>query len=292
MRTTHLPLTPKTDRLPLFMTQPTRLLIIKLGDTLPALRAEHGDFEDWITQGLEASELPLHISVLDPRRGDTLPPLTLRSPAERPCDGVVLTGSHAMVTHREAWSEQTAAWLRDAVYVSLPVLGICYGHQLLAHALGGSVDNHPDGLESGTTGVWRLPDADRDPLFADMPSHWHAHVAHRQTVTQLPQGAVPLAYNRFEPHHAFRFGACAWGVQFHPEFPAEAARGYLLYQAEALAAQGQNPQRLLAEVQPTPEATALLARFARWVHRARTADTPAPRSTAPRPQSATAPSPA
>lgn len=255
---------PKTDDF-LSMTTPTRLLILKLGDTLPALKADHGDFEDWIAQGLQASDHPVTVSVLDPRRGDALPPLTLRSPSERPFDGVVLTGSHAMVTDREPWSEQTAAWLRDAVYVSLPVLGICYGHQLLAHALGGTVDNHPGGLESGTTVIWRQPEADRDPLFAELPSHWHAQVSHRQTVTQLPHGAVLLAYNRFEPHHAFRFGACAWGVQFHPEFMPEATRAYLLHQTTTLTEQGQDPQRMQTEVQPTPEARSLLGRFATWV---------------------------
>lgn len=267
------------------MTTPTRLLILKLGDTLPALKADHGDFEDWIAQGLQASDHPVTVSVLDPRRGDALPPLTLRSPSERPFDGVVLTGSHAMVTDREPWSEQTAAWLRDAVYVSLPVLGICYGHQLLAHALGGTVDNHPGGLESGTTVIWRQPEADRDPLFADLPSHWHAQVSHRQTVSQLPHGAVLLAYNRFEPHHAFRFGACAWGVQFHPEFMPEATRAYLLHQTTPLTEQGQDPQRMQTEVQPTPEARSLLGRFATWVatHRKAVVRTAPTADTAPPP---------
>lgn len=247
------------------MTTPTRLLILKLGDTLPALKATHGDFEDWIAQGLSASEHPVTVSVLDPRRGDALPRLTLQNGAPQAFDGVVLTGSHAMVTHREAWSEHTAAWLRDAVHTSLPVLGICYGHQLLAHALGGTVDDHPGGLESGTTVIWRQPEADHDPLFADLPSHWNAQVSHRQTVSQLPHGAVLLAHNRFEPHHAFRFGACAWGVQFHPEFMPEATRTYLLHQTVALTEQGLDPQRMQTEVQPTPEAASLLSRFATWV---------------------------
>lgn len=252
-------------------TRPTRLLIVKLGSTLPELAASCGDFEHWMTSSLQTAGVPLDISVCDPRTDQALPSLTLRPASERACDGVLLTGSHSMVSHREDWSERTAAWLRDAVYVGMPVLGICFGHQLLAHALGGVVDDHPDGLECGTATIWRKATADGDPLFDDLPSHWLAQVAHRQTVLQLPQGAVPLAHNRFEPHHAFRFGACAWGVQFHPEFSEEVSRGYVQHLAPQLEAQDQNPQTVLAAIQPTPDATDLLPRFASWVHRHRMA---------------------
>jgi len=250
-------------------TRPTRLLIVKLGSTLPELATSHGDFEHWISHALQTAGVPLDIAVCHPCADQALPSLTLRPASERPCDGVLLTGSHSMVSHRADWSERTAAWLRDAVYVGLPVLGICFGHQLLAHALGGVVDDHPDGLECGTTTIWRKPAADGDPLFDDLPTHWLAHVAHRQTVLQLPQGAVALAHNRFESHHAFRFGACAWGVQFHPEFSEEVSRGYVQHLAAQLEAQDQSLSTLLAAIRPTPDAADLLPRFARWVHQHR-----------------------
>jgi len=167
-----------------------------------------------------------------------------------------------MVTDREGWSEHTACWLRDAVNAGLPVLGICYGHQLLAHALGGSVQDHPEGLEVGTTDVWLTHEGEDDPLFAAFPSHWPAQVAHRQTVTELPTGAVHLAHNRFEPHHAFRVGKCAWGVQFHPEFDIDTTRAYIEHLGGALTQQGQSIHALNGAVQPTPLAASLLARFA------------------------------
>ena len=85
----------------------------------------------------------LPVVVLDPRRGDTLPP-----PAQ--ISGAVVTGSHAMVSHREPWSEATGAWLAQLVAHGTPLLGICFGHQLLAHALGGEAGNHPGGPEIGT----------------------------------------------------------------------------------------------------------------------------------------------
>ena len=79
-------------------------------------------------------------------RGEALPdPRSVRA--------VVVTGSAAMVTSREPWSERTAAWLCETVEVKTPVLGICYGHQLLAHALGGRVEDNPQGRHIGTVDV-------------------------------------------------------------------------------------------------------------------------------------------
>jgi GMP synthase (glutamine-hydrolysing) len=244
---------------------PPLLLILKLGSTLPQLRdAGRGDFEDWIAQGLRAGGVPLNLRVHDPRIGQPWP----MGPAD--ADGVVLSGSHHMVTDREAWSEATAAWLRTAVAAGVPVLGICYGHQLLAHALGGRVSNHPVGAETGTTDVWRTAEACDDPLFAPLPSHWPVHVAHRQTVAQLPADAVLLAHNRFEPHHAFRVGPCAWGVQFHPEFSTEVAQTYANDMAKTTLpphdATATGPWNVEGPVRETPEAAGLLARFARHVH--------------------------
>ncbi|MFT4267938.1 MAG: glutamine amidotransferase [Xenophilus sp.] len=229
---------------------PRPLIILKLGDTLPALRERQGDFEHWIARGLDAPGLPL--AVLDPRRGDTLP-------AAHHTAGVVVTGSHAMVSHREPWSEAAGRWLANAARAGVPVLGICYGHQLLAHALGGRADDHPLGREVGTVEVERLPAAGSDALLAGLPPRFAAQVVHRQSVLALPPGAVALARNDWEPHQAFRFGETAWGVQFHPEFDADAMRGYVDALAGELAAEA--PRRRAA-VRPTPEAAGLLARFA------------------------------
>jgi GMP synthase (glutamine-hydrolysing) len=198
------------------------LAIFKAGSTFPSLAAELGDFEDWIARRL-APSVARPLRVVDPRC-DALPdPASLA--------GVIITGSHAMVSDREPWSEACAAWLAAAVPAGLPVLGICYGHQLLAHALGGEVGYHPGGLEIGTVEVETTPAAADDALFAALPPRFPAQVVHRQSVLRLPPGAVCLARNAFEPHHAFRIHR-AWGVQFHPEFSAEAMAGYLAQLAQ------------------------------------------------------------
>jgi GMP synthase (glutamine-hydrolysing) len=167
-----------------------------------------------------------------------------------------------MVTDRAPWSEALAAWLREAVAAQIPVLGICYGHQLLAHALGGEVEYHPGGIELGTVPVRVTGHAVDDALFGGMPEVFPAQAVHRQSVRRLPPGAVLLAENEFEPHHAYRVGSAAWGVQFHPEFSPLAIASYI----EHLAGPGQNSALsaagLLAQVFPTPQAASILKRFA------------------------------
>ena len=234
------------------------LWIVKLGDTLPSLNHTHGDFEHWIAQGLQTGQTSPPIRVVDPRDGQPLPDLDQ-------CSGIVVTGSHAMVTDRAPWSETTAAWLAQAVSCEVPVLGICYGHQLLAHALGGEVANHPQGLEVGVAQVHTTPAATHDALLGHLPAAFAAPVAHRQSVRRLPPGAVTLAHNAFEAHHAYRVGSCAWGVQFHPEFGPDASAAYVDHLAADLRAQGSDPTQLRQAVTPTPHAASLLARFATLV---------------------------
>lgn len=236
--------------------RPHPLVIVKLGDTHEALRERRGDFENWIAAGLDTQTLP--ILVVDPRRGDALPaPDTL--------SGVVLTGSHAMVSHREPWSERTGEWLARLVAQDTPVLGICYGHQLLAHALGGEAGDHPQGMEVGTVTVTLDEAAATDPLLRGLPATFQAHVVHRQSALRLPEGAVRLAGNAHEPVQAFRIGDNAWGVQFHPEFDAEAMRGYIDLLADDLKSSGADPAALRDGVGRTDAAAGLLGRFARIV---------------------------
>lgn len=236
-----------------------KVVILKTGTTYPDLRSRFGDFEDWFVRGLSSD---LNLTVVNVAAGE-LP--------GRPedWDGVVVTGSPAMVSDREAWSENTARWLATAVESRLPVLGVCYGHQLLAHALGGEVGYHPDGRETGTRTVERLPEAESDPLLGSLPPRFKAHLTHKQSVLQLPPGARLLARNRFEPHQAFRIGDCAWGLQFHPEFSDAIMKAYLQVQAPDLAEENLDPEALIAEVEPAPEASRLLQRFSELVIRRR-----------------------
>lgn len=232
-----------------------KILIIKTGSTIPRLKSTIGDFEDWIAEGMglrkdegsnwEAQENPAF-------------------PALEEVAGVAITGSHAMVTDKEEWSERLVPWLQDAVKKEIPLLGICYGHQLLAHALGGEVANNPNGREYGTGEIF-LKDAKEDPLFQGLPSSFFAHLSHTQSVTALPSGATLLGSSSMDPHQAFRVGDVAWGVQFHPEFNRGIMEEYLRENWKVLEDEGRNPEELLSSCKETPVAFEVLWRFGKVV---------------------------
>lgn len=231
-----------------------KVLILKMGSTLPALRARRGDFDDWIIAGLGSDSTKA--DVIDVTTGAPLPPVNGHA-------GVIITGSHDMVTDRRDWSERAAEWLRETVARDVTVLGICYGHQLLAHAHGGMVGNNPSGREFGMARICMKEAARSDALLSVLPHRLDAYVGHTQSVLRLPPGAVVLASSSRDAHQAFRIGSRAWGVQFHPEFDAEIMREYIAHYRELLAAEGQDPDALRGEVKEAPAGTTILGRFAR-----------------------------
>lgn len=233
-------------------------LIVETGRPLASLR-RYGRFPHWIrvAAGLDADETV----VVDAEQGDALPDAAHYA-------GVLVTGSAAYVTDRADWSERTAAWLRRAAHEGMPVFGICYGHQLLAHALGGEVDYNPAGRESGTIELSLEPAAGADPLFSGLPVRFAAHATHLQTVLQAPAGAAVLARSRLDGCQAFRWGERAWGVQFHPEFATHHMRGYVRARAQCISRHGGCARSIERAVTAAPLARQLLRRFVRQARHA------------------------
>jgi len=231
-------------------------LILETGQPVPSLK-RHGGFPHWIrvAAGLDGREVRI-CNVAD---GEALPKADDFS-------GVLITGSGAMVSERLPWSERSADWLRDAAHAGHPLFGICYGHQLLAHALGGKVDYNPRGREMGTVSVALDAQASDDALFGDLPANFDVHTTHMQSVLELPADATRLASSDKDDCQAFRWNRHVWGVQFHPEFSTVHMREYIHVRRMALLREGANPQAMRKAVGAAPHARQVLKRF---VHQAR-----------------------
>jgi GMP synthase (glutamine-hydrolysing) len=234
------------------------LLIVKAGSAIPSVLDRLGDYDAWIRAGLGLPEDRVQVAAV--QEGAELPDPSSLS-------GVVVTGSSAMVSERLEWSERTGAWLVDVVHGGTPLLGICYGHQLIAQALGGLVGPNPRGREMGTVEVRLAAAARGDLLFGDVPLAAAFQTTHVETVLSPPAGARLLASSALDPHSAFAFAgpsgepARAWSVQFHPEFDARVMREYLSQRREILAEEGLDPDAMLAAVRESPEGDRLLRRF-------------------------------
>lgn len=229
------------------------VIIIRTGRAPDGIRARFGDFPDWFRVGARLDRS--RTQAVDVERGEALPP-------PRDIAGAIITGSGAMVTDGAAWSERTAGWIRAAMDIDLPLFGVCFGHQLMAHALGGRVDYLPGGREMGTQAIQTLPAASSDPLAGALPSAFRAHTTHEQSVLEPPPGAVVLARSARDPHQLLRYGPHAVSSQFHPEFSADVMRAYVRRRRAVMRSEGSDPDRIYQGVAATPVARRLLQRFA------------------------------
>jgi GMP synthase (glutamine-hydrolysing) len=233
-----------------------KLYVIKVGTTFPTTAKLFGDFDMWTVTALGG--VAVETCILNVEYGAALP-------MAGDCAGVVITGSHTMVTDELPWSVKLEKWIPSLLQDRIPLFGICYGHQLLARAAGGHVGLHPRGMEIGTVLVHLLSDCANDALFQSLPRSFAVHVTHSQSVLRLPPSATRLAANAHEPNQAFRLGDYAWGVQFHPEYNADIMRSYIEEQAEELKSAGLDVSNLLRAVSETPVAAETLRNFARIV---------------------------
>lgn len=224
-----------------------KLYIIKCGSTFDSIKNNFKDFEHWIINKLENK----NIIVIDAQKKENLPIPTKN-------DAVILTGSHSMVSHEELWSLSLEMWLPKLIEDEIPLLAICYGHQLLAKSLGGVSTYHEKGIEIGSVDISLHENSKNDKIFSKLENSFKAHTVHSQTVVELPKNAVRLAFNSHDLNHAFRIGSCAWGVQFHPEFDKNIMN---LYIKELAKHKNLDEEKLLSLSEETHTATSILKEF-------------------------------
>ncbi len=235
------------------MSSTKPLLVLFTGTTVPNVRERYGDFDAHFRTAIgDAWKGPW--ATVDSRvEGAPLPRF-------EEVAGVIVTGSSSSVTDRdkEAWMPLLEAWLRTAVAAEVPLLGVCFGHQILASALGGEVRKNPLGRRIGSLVVHRVAD---DPLLEGLPDKFHVNVSHRDHVAIQPPNVRPLIRADHDELHAFAAGPYARAVQFHPEFSDRIVQGYIDARRQILRDEGLDPDALHNAVVDVPDARRVLRNF-------------------------------
>lgn len=206
------------DRVPSASADPTQGVLV---NERPRLLVIQHNLDDGLNElGAPLAEAGLYIDVWDTR----LRPEPAADVAVY--DGIVTLGGLDSAAHEAGRPEVTAEreLLAHALATGTPVLGLCFGAQLLARAAGGSV-LPADRKEIGWCPVDLEPAARSDELLGHLPAKVRVFQYHYDTFT-LPSSAQVLARNG-DLIQAFRVGDVAWGMQFHLEVNPGQVYGWL-----------------------------------------------------------------
>ncbi|MBE0553180.1 MAG: type 1 glutamine amidotransferase [Rhodobacteraceae bacterium] len=138
------------------------------------------------------------------------------------CDGWLITGSRHGVYEDHPWIPPLEQFIRDAFAARVPVVGICFGHQIVAQAMGGKVERYDGGWAVGATEY----DFSGEKLVLNA---WH-----RDQVTRAPESARVIATNDFCANAALLYDDRAFTVQAHPEFRPEFVDGLMKTRGKGL----------------------------------------------------------
>jgi len=127
------------------------------------------------------------------------------------------------------WTPWAMKLIQRAYDVEIPTFGSCWGHQLIARGLGGTVEHDPDRAELGCHHVRLTEQGMGDELFAAFPDSFLVNMGHHDRVTKLPDNGIELADNDSQPFEAFRIeNRAIYGTQFHSELDARRERERLI----------------------------------------------------------------
>lgn len=181
--------------------------ILQTGIVVPELAETHGQYPDIFMDRLAKAGFEFQTwSVVN---GEF-------PPGPEAADGWLITGSRHGVYEDHAWIPPLEELIRQIVASGRPLVGICFGHQVIARALGGKAVKFPGGW---SVGPQTYDFAGRGPRTV---MAWH-----QDQVTEPPEGAVTLASSDFCKHAALLYPGQAYTVQPHPEFDVAFTRGLL-----------------------------------------------------------------
>jgi len=168
-------------------------------------------------------EVDATLTIYDANEGEIPPPIGHPDPVEtddgpiQSFDGVIISGSQSSVyDDNRPWIQPLSRWVEGAIADDVPLLGVCWGHQLLAQILGGTVKGG-----SYELGYVEVTQETEDPIWTNIPSPFTVFATHSDHVVEMPPGATLLASNDTGVQ-AFRHEQ-VYTVQFHPEYDRQTA---------------------------------------------------------------------
>lgn len=184
--------------------------IITCGHVDPSLASYHGQYFDMIAASLYEVNNQLEFVDYDATRGEL--------PSLDQCVGFIITGSVHNAYDNDPWIVELVSWIRRCEAIRRPLVGICFGHQIIARALGGTVMKSEKGwgLGSYTANVsvqkkWMNLSMDSVRML----------VSHQDQVVTVPKGMKVIAGNDFCPNFMLAKDNHIFTVQGHPEFSSE-----------------------------------------------------------------------
>lgn len=153
------------------------------------------------------------------------------------CDGYLITGSRSSVYEDETWIAELKDYVLTLHQASKKLVGICFGHQLIATALGGMTEASDRGWG---VGVHSSEVVRTEPFMTPSLTEFSLLVSHKDQVTRLPKDALLLAGSDFCPNAMFRIDRHILALQGHPEFCKDYSRGLMQVRKELLGAETHN----------------------------------------------------
>lgn len=203
-----------------------RILIVQARENPISIAAEQSHYR----RAVGDSAILEFLSLLDEKLAWTTPDEILEA-----YDGMILGGSESMYIHGGRMDNDPARLLAMialsrarnimsyAFAEELPLLGVCFGHQLIAQMRGGDVTHDHAQMKSGSFEVSLTAAGKADRLFGELPPSFVAQFGHKDSATALPEGATLLVSADCCRFSGLRYGTRAYTMQFHPELTAREA---------------------------------------------------------------------